>query len=261
VALVPGSQAPVDLRTSARRAGALMARPNPTDLELAQAAVRASDERMRAVLVQIPAAIFIIEAPDGRVTFKSQLLDELLGNPDTDLDRAKATLRGWAVHADGSRYDVSELPAHRALLTGETIRAEPMLYYRGDGRLIDLEVHAGPVRNGSGEIVAAVAVAFDVTERRLAAERQALLFQIQDSLRNLTEPKVILTAAATQLGRHLGAARVGYAELQSDGETVLITNGYAEVLPLVFELRRRAARKSPGLRIFLRPRYVNNVAM
>jgi len=101
------------------------------------------------------------------------LVDKVLGNPDADLARAKETLRGWAVHQDGSPYELNEYPSRRALFQGETVRAEPMVYRRGDGRLIDLEMHAGPVYGETGEIIAAVAVAMDVTERRLAEARQA----------------------------------------------------------------------------------------
>jgi PAS domain S-box-containing protein len=213
--------------------GAVMAWQDVSELHRAQAAMRDSEERLRAVLLQIPAAIFIVEAPDGRMTFKSRLLDEVLGEPDTDLPRAKATLRGWAVHADGRPYDLCDYPSRRALFHGETVRAEPMAFRRGDGALIDLEMHAGPVRNEAGEIVAAVAVALDVTERRLAEARQAFLFKLQDSLRCLSEPREILTAAANHLGRHLGAARIGFSEVQPDDDTVLITNGYVDGAPPV----------------------------
>jgi len=203
------------------------------ELERAQAAARVGDERLRAVLLQIPAAIFIVEAPDGRVSFKSRLVDELLGNPDNDLARAKNNLRGWAVHRDGSPYDLLEYPSRRALFQGETVRAEPMAYRRGDGQLINLEMHAGPVRSETGEVIAAVAVALNVTERHKLEARQAFLFRLHDALRNLTDPREMLTAAATELGRHLGAARVGYGEMQPDGETVMITNGYADGVPAV----------------------------
>jgi PAS domain S-box-containing protein len=213
--------------------GAVMAWRDISELQRAQAAMRASEGRMRAVLLQIPAAIFIVDAPDGRVTFKSQLVDDVLGYPDPDLTRAKGTLRGWAVHKDGTPYELNEYPSRRALFQGETVRAEPMTFWRGDGRLIDLEMHAGPVHGETGEIIAAVAVAMDVTERRLAEARQAFLFNLQDSLRALADPREILTTAATLLGRHLGAGRIGYSELQPDDETVLITNGYVDGAPPV----------------------------
>jgi PAS domain S-box-containing protein len=216
-----------------RVTGAVMAWQDTSELQRAQAALRESEERLRAVLLQIPAAIFIVEAPDGRVTFKSQLVDEVLGRPDPDMETAKATLRGWALHKDGSPYDLSEYPSRRALFSGETVRAEPMTFSRGDGRLIDLEMYAGPVHSKTGEIVASVAVAMDVTERRLADARQAFLFRLQDALRALSEPAEILTTAATLLGRHLGAARIGYSQMQPDDETLLITNGYADGAPPV----------------------------
>ena len=188
---------------------------------------------MRAVLLQIPAAIFILEAPDGRVTFRSRMLDEVLGHLDSDQETAKATLRGWAVHKDGSPYDLMEYPSRRALFRGETVRAEPMSFLRPDGRLINLEMHAGPVHSDTGEIIAAVAVAMDVTERHLAEARQAFLFRLQDSLRALSDPAEILTTAATLLGRHLGVARIGYTEMQPGDETLLITNAYTDGAPLV----------------------------
>ncbi len=216
-----------------RVTGALMAWQDATDLQRAQAAARDSADRLRAVLLQIPAAIFILEAPDGRVTFQSRMLEEVLGHLDADEQRAKQTLRGWAVHPDGSPYDLMEYPSRRALFKGETVRAEPMVFLRPDGRLINLEMHAGPVHSDTGEIVAAVAVALDVTERRLAEARQAFLFRLQDSLRALSDPAEILSTAATLLGRHLGAARIGYSEMLPDGETALITNGYVDGAPPV----------------------------
>ncbi len=216
--------------------GAAMVWQDIGDLQRAQAALRDSEERLRAVLLQIPAAIFIIEAADGRVTFRSRLMDDVLGHPSDNLDMAKTTLRGWAVHKDGRPYDLSEYPSRRALMHGETVKAEPMIYVRGDGRLVDLEMYAGPVHDETGEVVAAVAVAIDVTERRQAEARQAFLFRLQDCLRALSEPAEILAAAATLLGRHLGAARIGYCEIQPDDETLLVTNGYADGAPPVHGL-------------------------
>jgi PAS domain S-box-containing protein len=163
-----------------RVTGAVMAWHDVSELQRAQAAMRDSEARLRAVLLQIPAAVFILEAPEGRVTFQSHLLDEVLGKPELDMATAKATLRGWALHPDGRPYELTEYPSRRALFRGETIRAEPMIFSRGDGRLIDLELHAGPVRNEAGAIVAAVAVVLDVTARNQAA---AQLRESEASLR------------------------------------------------------------------------------
>jgi PAS domain S-box-containing protein len=154
-----------------RVTGAIMAWHDISELQRAQVALRDSEERLRAVLLQIPAAIFIIERPDGRVTFKSDLLDKVLGHPNPDVVAARTGLQGWAVHADGTPYALAEYPSRRALFEGQTVQAEPMTYWRGDGKLIDLEIYAGPVRNAAGEVVAAVVATLDVTQRKHAAER------------------------------------------------------------------------------------------
>ncbi len=213
--------------------GAVMAWHDIGELQRAQTAVRESEEKLRAVLEQIPAAIYVIEPPDGRTTFKSQYAAQVLGDLGPDMEAAKAAKLGWALHKDGSAYDLAEYPSRRALQSGETVRAEPMIFVRPDGRLIDLEVDAGPILSPEGEIVAAVGVVTDVTERSKAKARQDFLFRLQDALRNVSKTGDILTAAATLLGRHLGAARIGYGELQADGETVLIINGYADGVPPV----------------------------
>jgi PAS domain S-box-containing protein len=195
------------IRDSAGRVtGAVLAWRDISALQHAESALRSSEERLRAVLLQIPAAIFIVEAPDARVTFKSKLVDEVLGCPDPDLTAALRALRGWAIHADGSPYDIQEYPSRRALYKGETVQAEPMTYSRGDGRLIDLEVYAGPVRDAGGDVVAAVVATLDVTERNLAAAR---LLESEAHLRVALEAgglgtwEVDLIAGTTHLGRSL----------------------------------------------------------
>ncbi len=151
--------------------GAVMAWHDIGELQVAQSALRNSEQRLRAVLTQIPAAIFIVEAPDGRLAFTSKMVDEVLGNPNHDMAEARANLQGWAMHPDGTPYDIDDYPSRRALFNGETLQGEPMTYRCGDGRVIELEVYAGPVRNEAGEIVAAIAAALDVTERKDAAAK------------------------------------------------------------------------------------------
>jgi PAS domain S-box-containing protein len=154
-----------------RVTGAVMAWRDIGELQAAQAALRGSEQMLRAVLMQIPAAIFIVAAPDGRLAFTSKMVDEVLGNPNHDMAQARANMQGWAVHPDGTPYELHEYPSRRALFDGETLRGEPMMYRCGDGRMIELEVYAGPVRSETGEVVAAIAAALDVTDRKDAAAK------------------------------------------------------------------------------------------
>ncbi len=105
--------------------------------------------------------------------------------------------------------------------------------FRPDGSLIWVTARGRLLRDETGRPVRFIGVSVDITERRLSEARQAFLLQLQDTLRSLTEPRDILAAAANQLGRYLGAARIGFSEVQPDGESVRITNGYADGMPPV----------------------------
>ena len=168
-----------------RITGGVLAWRDVSDLHQAQAACIHNEQRLRAVLKQVPAAMFILEAPDGRISLQSNKVDEVLGHSGPGMRAARESGSEGGIHADGTPYKIEEYPSHRALRTGEIIEAEAMIYRRGDGRLIDLEIYAGPVRedgeredDGSdnaeredrGAIVAAVAAAFDVTQRKRAEE-------------------------------------------------------------------------------------------
>jgi PAS domain S-box-containing protein len=85
-----------------------------------------------------------------------------------------------------------------------------------------------------GRCVRALGTAIDITQRRAAASRQAFLIGLWDRLRTLTTPQDIMTAAVTALGRHLGASRVGYGQVQPDDETIIFnaTSEYG-VLPMI----------------------------
>jgi PAS domain S-box-containing protein len=85
-----------------------------------------------------------------------------------------------------------------------------------------------------GKCIRALGTAMDITARRAAAARHAFLVGLWDQLRMLTTPGDIMAAAVSALGRHLGASRVGYGQVQPDGETISFdsTSEYG-VLPMI----------------------------
>ena len=160
-----------------RITGAVMCWHDFTEVHAAQAASRRHEQLLHAVLKQIPAAVFVIEPPDGRFSLSSNKVDQVLGYPARNLVTDRARICASALHADGTPYKPEQFPSRRALWSGETIEAEPMRFRRGDGQLIDLEIYAAPVRDhnhtdscekpgSDGKIVAAVVAVFDVTERK-----------------------------------------------------------------------------------------------
>jgi PAS domain S-box-containing protein len=104
------------------------------------------------------------------------------------------------VHPDGRRFEPDDYPIIRALRTGEVVGGVHMRYRRPDGSVVDLDVHAGPVWGHDGRIVAAVGMAFDITDR-MAAERR------------LHESETRYRTAAERLRAAIDAGGLGIWEL------------------------------------------------
>jgi len=91
-----------------------------------------------------------------------------------------------------------------------------------DGKLRWVAARGRGVFDENGVCVRALGTAMDITAHRAAATRQAFLLGFVDTLRLSSQPRDIMVAAVRALRRHLGAGRVGYAEIREDGETVML---------------------------------------
>jgi PAS domain S-box-containing protein len=84
---------------------------------------------------------------------------------------------------------------------------------------------------GEGRCTRAMGTAIDITRRKLAQVRQAVLLDLTSRLRTLNDPRQITAEAVHGLGHYLGATRAGYGHVQEDGETILIDTAYADGAP------------------------------
>jgi two-component sensor histidine kinase/PAS domain-containing protein len=188
-------------------------------------AVRAATDaqaRLAEVFRQIPGAAAILEAPGGRLILRSAQSDTVLGQPERAV-ASSCDLRAYGgIHPDGSPFAADEYPIVRALKTGEPVSGERFRYQRADGRLVDLEVHAGPVRGAKGEIVAAVGMAFDVTRRA-------------DAERRLQESEARYRAVSDRLSTAIDAGALGLWELDLAAQTIRIDTKLAVMLGLPAE--------------------------
>jgi PAS domain S-box-containing protein len=146
-------------------------------------ALRRSEARLNAVLRQVPAAVSIIEPPDGRLTLRSDRSFDVLGHPP-HLNSGGSMDWGpyGALHPDGTPFAPRDYPIMRALLAGETVEAEHFKYRRPDGTLIDLEVYAAPIRDPDGSLFAAFGIAFDITQRAEAERRLRVMLDERELL-------------------------------------------------------------------------------
>jgi PAS domain S-box-containing protein len=126
-------------------------------------------ERKRAflqgIMHQVPCGLMIAEAPHGNITLFSEEASTILGHACVKCDHYTEYDQYHGLHADGSRYQAEEYPLARALLKGEVIRQEDMLYQRPSGAVAHLVASAAPIRDARGKTVAAVITFNDASER------------------------------------------------------------------------------------------------
>src|SRR6266404_4017536 len=77
---------------------------------------------------------------------------------------AAVTLKG--LHANGQAYGPEDWPLARTLASGATVSDEELDFLRADGTRGSLSVSSAPIRGRSGEMIAAVATFWDISERK-----------------------------------------------------------------------------------------------
>jgi PAS domain S-box-containing protein len=132
----------------------------------ARAALEAERARLATVLDNMPVGVVLAEAPSGRIIFRNRTVAQLSGAEDSPVDDIAAYTRLTGLRSDGRPYGPHEWPLARAISQGETIPSEEIEVIRTDGSRVFFSVNAAPIRDGSGNIVAAVSAFHDVTHRR-----------------------------------------------------------------------------------------------
>jgi diguanylate cyclase (GGDEF)-like protein/PAS domain S-box-containing protein len=98
---------------------------------------------------------------------------------------------------------------------------------------------ASPIRDDKDDVVGVMCICNETTKQILAEQRHVFQLELTDRLRELSDPGEIMEQASALLGQHLGLSRVGYVEVDNDGNTITInrnwTNG--EVSPLSGEIK------------------------
>jgi PAS domain S-box-containing protein len=156
-----------------------------------------------AVLDQLPIGVVIASAPSGRVTHANRYIAELLGGelrPESLADYGRFELfdlRGRPVGTDS-------LPLVRAIRRGEHVRDEQYEVEASDGKRRLVVVSATPVLDAAGEIIGAVALIEDISEReqRRRADREFVTnaaHELRTPLAAIASAVDVLQAGAKEL--------------------------------------------------------------
>jgi PAS domain S-box-containing protein len=189
------ANAELELRVAARTA----------DLQEANRKLENERARLEAVLRQLPSGVIIAEAPSGRLVLGNDRVQEIWRHEFIAAGEIGDYQAYPGFHPDGRPYQPEEWPLARSVVHGEAVQAEEILFQRGDGSRGTMTVSSTPVRSETGEVVAAVAVFDDITERKQLEERlayQALVLENVHDAVIATDSALRITAwnrAAEQL--------------------------------------------------------------
>ena len=134
----------------------------------AENTLRENEARFRDLVYAMPAAVFTTDR-EGRITLFNEQAAELWGQrPEIGKDRWCGSWRIF--RPDGTLLPHDQCPLAVALREGRAIRGQEMIIERQDGSRACVLPHPEPLRDASGEIVGAVNMLVDITERKLVEE-------------------------------------------------------------------------------------------
>lgn len=182
---------------------------------------------LQAVLDNMPAGIFVIEAPSGKPLLANEQVKRLLGRGIALDVNKKETAEIYATYRYGVEdmlYPPDQTPLARGLL-GESTTIDDMEVRQPNGKRVLLQVVGAPIRNAQGSVSASVAIFQDITERKLAeVERERLLADLQQSqqfLRTLLDNIPYPIFFKDIQGAYLGFNRAFLGYIGSTEETLL----------------------------------------
>jgi PAS domain S-box-containing protein len=196
-----------------------------TERKRAEEALRESETLLRAVLDQMPSGVTVRDARTGKLIMSNAHAQQLMGPLVESIHEYSAY---EAFHPDGRLLAKEDWPLARSAATGEVVNGEDIAYQRPGGSRITLRTSSAPMRDREGQIVAAVAVFDDITDRKRLEAHQALLadvlllFNRGGELRPLVDEMLRLIRATT------GFDAVGLRLRDGDDCPYFAQEGFAE---------------------------------
>jgi PAS domain S-box-containing protein len=202
----------------------------------AREALAASERRFRELLEALPAAVYTSDAA-GRVTFYNQAAVDLAGSaPDIGGDKiggekpgSDAWWRTWRLYRpDGAPLPHDESPMGITLRENRPVRGAEALAERGDGTRVPFIAYPTPLRDETGELVGAVNMLVDISERKQSEANQRMLLdelnhRVKNNMQMLhsllrtaqretqsTQARAVLADAGQRVGAMAAAQQVLY---------------------------------------------------
>jgi PAS domain-containing protein len=167
-------------------------RATPDELaDLAVTALRNDADGLQALLEDLPAPIYLTDA-DGWVTYFNRACVDFAGRtPVPGRDRWCVT---WRLYTEGGAFLPHEgCPMAEALRGRRPVRGAIAVAERPDGSRVLFTPHPSPITDSDGELVGAVNILIDVTDRHQAAALKAQATRCRRLAQALTDRRTVKT--------------------------------------------------------------------
>jgi PAS domain S-box-containing protein len=232
--------------------------------------LREGERRMRELLEALPAAVYTTDAK-GRITFFNRAAVEMAGRTPLPGDEWCVTWRLY--HPDGTMLPHHECPMAIALKEDRAVRGAEAIAERPDGSRIPFIPYPTPLHDTDGKLIGAINMLVDITERKLAENRQKTL--IDELNHRVKNTLATVQSLAAQTARHADSLQEFVGKFESRLLALarahdLLTKRHWEDAPLgslahdvVTPLAGSAARRVhiEGPPVALNPRAALNLTM
>ncbi|WP_339491867.1 PAS domain S-box protein [Pseudomonas rhizophila] len=172
--------------------------------------IQESEQHMRVLLEALPAAVYTTDAK-GRITFFNQAAVELAGQTPQLGDMWCVSWR--LLNVDESPLPHDKCPMAVALRENRPIRGVEAIAERPDGTRVPFIPYPTPLHDANGELVGAVNMLVDITERKQAENRQKVL--IDELNHRVKNTLVTVQSIASQTARNADSAKEGYQRFEA----------------------------------------------
>ncbi|MGX9178801.1 PAS domain S-box protein [Mesorhizobium sp. BHbdii] len=211
-----------------------------TDLERTRTELRRQDSTYHQILDGLPVAIYTTDQ-DGTIIYYNRAAAELAGTePEIGKDKWCVTFKLFT--PDGKELPHDECPMAIALKENRPVRNQEAVAQRPDGSFFPFLPVPTPIRDEDGNLIGAVNMLLDLTDRHRAEEAKFHLSAIVESSFDAIVSKDLNTIIKSW---NHGAERLfGYTADEAIGRsvTMLIPADHQDEEPRILERIRRGER-------------------